>query len=95
MQPVHSGALVTYLRARHQTLRRALANSVGGLDRDAQAALRGLIVWVSLATHASARAEARLPQASLARDPSHPLDGWRAWRAARRASSGRGFRGRA
>jgi hypothetical protein len=79
------------VRERHRALRAAIAASVNALARDTQAALRGLIVWAALACAQSVRAQALLPRASLARDHHAPLDGWRAWRAARRADAGRGM----
>jgi len=90
-QPPFASALVSLLRERHRELRTALAASVNALPCAAQAPLRGLIVWAAIACAQSVRAQARLPRASLTRDHHAPLDGWRAWRAARRAQTGRGL----
>jgi phytoene synthase len=76
--------LAELLRHRHRELRAALGATLDALPAAARPALRGLIVWATIARVASARAEKRLPQASTPRDHHAPLDGWRAWRAARR-----------
>ena len=83
-QPPWPPALAELLRRRHRELRESLGAALQALPPAARPALRGLIVWADLACVASARAERRLPQASTARDHHAPLDGWRAWRAARR-----------
>jgi phytoene synthase len=90
-QPPWPAELSGLVRERHRELRAAIAASVNALARDTQAALRGLIVWAALACAQSMRAQALLPRASFARDHHAPLDGWRAWRAARRADAGRGM----
>jgi phytoene synthase len=77
-------ALTELLSRRHRELRTALTDTVDTLPAEPRRALRGLIVWVSLDCSASLRAEARLPGESRPRDHHGPLDGWRAWRAARR-----------
>jgi phytoene synthase len=83
-QPPWPPALAEALRHRHQELRAALGAALEALPVAARPALRGLVVWATMARVASARAEKRLPQASTPRDHHAPLDGWRAWRAARR-----------
>jgi len=90
-RPPWSAGLTALVGARHRALRTGLAASVAAFGGAQQAALRGLVVWAALATHASARAQARLPEAGRARDARAWSDGWRAWRAARRASAGRGL----
>lgn len=90
-RPPWSTSLAALVRARHRALRAALAASVEALGRAQQAALRGVVVWAAIAVHASVRAEAGLPDAGPARDPRVWSDGWRAWRAARRAAAGRGL----
>jgi 15-cis-phytoene synthase len=87
-QPPWPAHLAQLVRERHRQLRAALVASVNALAPASQAPLRGLIVWAALAASHSARAERDLPRASLARDHHAPLDGWRAWRAARRADAG-------
>jgi phytoene synthase len=82
-------ALAALLRARHRQLRAELAARVAALAPAAQPPLRALLVWAVLAHLGSRRAERRLPQALPSGDHHAPLDGWRAWRAARRADSGR------
>jgi 15-cis-phytoene synthase len=79
-----SPALAGLLRARHHALRAALAAAVGSLPPEACRPLRGLMVWATMACVVSERAQARLPRESSPRDHHAPLDGWRAWRAARR-----------
>jgi phytoene synthase len=83
-RPPWPPALTELLRNRHRELRAALTDTVDRLPAEPRRALRGLIVWVSLVCTASVRAEARLPYESRPRDHQGPLDGWRAWRAARR-----------
>ena len=63
--------------------------ALDALPPAARPLLRGLIVWATLACAGSARAEQRLPQADTARDHHAPLDGWRAWRVARRVDAQR------
>lgn len=88
-QPPWPAQLVQLLRARHRQLRVALAAGVGALARPEQAALRALMVWVALVARGSQRAARALPAALNSRDHQAPLDGYRAWRAARRADAGR------
>jgi phytoene synthase len=87
--PPWAAALAARLAERHQELRAQLARIVRALPPSAQSALRPLLVWAALAHLDSRRAERRLPQAPPASDHHAPLDGWRAWRAARRADAGR------
>jgi phytoene synthase len=88
-RPPWPGALTQLLRRRHRELRTALTDTVDALPAETRRALRGLIVWVSLACTASLRAAARLPGETRPRDHQGPLDGWRAWRAARRVDQQR------
>ncbi|GAC1458738.1 MAG: hypothetical protein PVSMB6_17990 [Steroidobacteraceae bacterium] len=88
-RPPWPEALADLLRRRHRQLRAALAVSVGGLPRDAQPQLRGLLVWARLTGQQSQRCERALPHAPGPRDHHGPLDPWRAWAAARRAAAGR------
>jgi phytoene synthase len=83
--------LAALLRARHQELREALGASVNALAPQARPPLRGVIVWAALACLQSQRAQARLPCASVPGEQQRLLDGWRAWRAARRAAAGHGL----
>jgi phytoene/squalene synthetase len=85
-QPPWPPALAELLRHRHQQLRASLGAALDALPPTARPALRGLIVWATLAGTASVRAERRLPRESTARDHHAPLDGWRAWRVARRVA---------
>ena len=87
-QPPWPQGLAEILRTRHRELRAELAAGVAGLPRQAQPALRGLLVWARLAAVQSQRGERALPRALKPRDHHHPLDSWRAWSAARRATSG-------
>jgi phytoene synthase len=86
-RPPWPPALADLLRHRHREVRGSLGAALAALPRAARPALRGLIVWATLACAASARAEKRLPQESTARDRHAPLDAWRAWRAARRVDA--------
>jgi len=83
-QPPWPRALADLLRARHRELRSALGAALEAVAPPLRKPLRGLIVWSALACTASVRAEKRLPQARGPRAQHAPLDGWRAWRAARR-----------
>jgi phytoene synthase len=85
-QPPWPAALAELVRHRHRELRAALGAALEALPRTARPTLRGLIVWAAITCAASARAEKRLPRESTARDDHAPLDGWRAWRAARRVN---------
>jgi len=87
-QPPWNAALVRVVRSRHRQLRAELAAAVAALAPDAQAPLRGLLVWAALTAAHSRRAERDLPHAGAAREHL-PLDGWRAWRTARRAQANR------
>jgi 15-cis-phytoene synthase len=82
-------ALSARLSERHAQLRAQLAAAVLALPRSAQAPLRPLLVWAALAHLESQRVARRLPEATRGGDHHGPLDGWRAWRAARRAGAGR------
>ena len=86
-QPPWPAPLAELLRHRHREVRTVLGVALEALPPAARSALRGVIVWATIACEASARAEKRLPQESTARDHQAPLDAWRAWRAARRVDS--------
>jgi phytoene synthase len=88
-QPPWPEALVRLLRARHGQLRLALAAAVGSLGAAEQAGLRGLMVWARILGAHSQRLMRALPRAPLSGDHRGALDGWQAWRAARRAAAGR------
>jgi len=88
-QPPWPAPLAELLRHRHRNLRTALGTALEALPPRARPELRGVIVWAVIACEASARAEKRLPEESTARDRQAPLDGWRAWRAARRVDAQR------
>ena len=90
-QPPWQSGLTALIEDRHRQLRAALRASVAALSPAAQSALRGVIVWAALDCAHSVRAQALLPRASLGREPQALFDGWRAWRAARRADAGRGL----
>jgi phytoene synthase len=87
-QPPWPEGLAALLRERHRQLRAALGASIAALAPAAQSAARGLIVWGALLASHSARAARDLPRAGLPREHHAALDGWRAWRAARRAQAG-------
>jgi phytoene/squalene synthetase len=88
-QPSWPAALSELVRTAHQHARAALALSANALPGREQPALRALLVWAALALARSQRTVGALPQALPAGDDHAPLDGWRAWRAARRADAGR------
>lgn len=81
--------LTGLVRARHRAARAALADSVAALAPDAQAPLRALLVWAAMLSAHSQRLERDLPRSAAPGEYRAPLDGWRAWRAARRAQRNR------
>jgi 15-cis-phytoene synthase len=81
--------LSEFVRASHQRARAALVLSVNALPAGDQQPLRALLVWAALACERSQRISAALPRILPTGDHHAPLDGWRAWRAARRADTGR------
>jgi phytoene synthase len=88
-QPPWLTPLAQLLAERQQALRRQLADSVAALPTARQPGLRGLLVWATLAAQLSSRAERALPQALSPGEDHGPLDGLRAWRAARQADRAR------
>ena len=89
-RPPWDDALAGLLRARHRTLRAALAAGVQALSPAGRSGLRGLLVWAAIITAHSVRAERSLPRGTSAPAAQPVRDAWRAWRAARRADAGRG-----
>lgn len=81
--------LTALLKERHQALRATIATRVATLAREEQMRLRGLLVWVTLTWRLSVRAEHALPNVIQPRRYDALADGWHAWRAARRAASGK------
>jgi len=81
--------LATLLATSHEALRAQLVREVATVQRKAQPAVRGLLVWAALAWRQSKRAQLALP------NPLQPGrfdtlgDAWVAWRAAQRAVRGR------
>jgi phytoene synthase len=88
-KPPWPAAMSQLLRERHQQLRAELARNLGTLNRQEQLALRGLLVWIWLASLSSRRAEAALPDSLRPRRFDAIADAWFAWSAARRATAGR------
>ena len=88
-RPRWGTALTALARRQHAEARSGLAVALAALSAPEQARLRAVLVWASLARTHSRRFEAALPRASLPGDHHAPLDGWRAWRAARQADAGR------
>jgi phytoene synthase len=87
--PPWPAPLATLLRERHQALRATLSECVGALGEEQQASFRGLLVWAALAWRQSACAQSALPSIMLPRRYHAVVDGWLAWRAARRATAGK------
>jgi 15-cis-phytoene synthase len=81
-------ALTVLVRAAHLQARAALAAAVAVLQPREQVALPALLVWAALAAAHSRRATHALPGASDPGEHHAALDGWRAWRAGRRAHAG-------
>jgi 15-cis-phytoene synthase len=90
-RPPYPAALAALLAARHQTLRQTLAAATAALAVPLQQKLRGLLVWIALTRQHSQKAERALPGAAPSCQHHAALDGWRAWRAARRATAGLGL----
>jgi 15-cis-phytoene synthase len=89
LSTAHWGARLSALaREQHAQARVRLATAVAALAAHEQRALRALLVWSALAHAHSLRVSAALPRASSPGEHSTPLDGWRAWRSARRADAG-------
>ena len=82
-------SLTRLLQRRHREGRGALAAGIAALAPHEQSALRALLVWATIVALQSQRVSAALPRATGTGDHHAPLDGWRAWRAARRAQAGR------
>jgi phytoene synthase len=90
LQAAHWPApLAALVRAQHAAARAALAQKLTPLTPAEQIALRALLVWAAIASVQSQRVVAALPRATSPGDHHAPLDGWRAWRAARQAAAGR------
>jgi phytoene synthase len=83
-RPPWTPALAALLQDRHEKLRAALGAAIASLAPEVRRPLRGLLVWATMSCLASQRAQSRLPRESRPREQHAPLDGWRAWRAARR-----------
>jgi len=88
-RPQWGAPLVQLATQRHAAARRALAQALAALAPRAQGPLRPLLVWAALEREHSRRGVRALPRATLPGDHHAPLDGWRAWRSARRADAGR------
>lgn len=80
--------LTPILTGRHEALRAQLARGVADVARTDQLIGRGLLVWTALAWRRSIRAQQALPGLASASRLETVADGWLAWRAARRATSG-------
>lgn len=87
-KPPWPAPLAALLRERHEALRATIANSVSCLGRGEQANSRGLLVWAGLAWRSSRRAQRALPNTVAPGRYDALVDGWQAWRAARRAVAG-------
>jgi 15-cis-phytoene synthase len=85
----HSPQLASLLSERHATLRSVLMSSIDRVPHTAQPPLRGLLVWANMTLRRSHQIVRALP------DPRQPqafdalADAWHAWRAARRAATGK------
>ena len=87
--PPWSHTLSAALAARHRTLRATVSACINALAPGEQAALRGVLVWLTLAIEHSRRTTQALPQPYTARRLDGLRDAWRAWRSARAAAAGR------
>lgn len=85
-RPPWPAPLCALLASRHRQLRAALEGAVTRVSLPVRGQLRGLIVWLALTCRHSQRAERALPHAAGGSESPALLDGWRAWRVARRAA---------
>lgn len=85
----HSAQLAALLRQRHEALRTLLADSIRTLATTAQPALRGLLVWATMAWHRSQQMQGALPGSQRPQRLDALADAWHAWRAARHALAGK------
>ncbi len=85
----HSAPLAALLSERHETLRSRLADSIASLTPTAQPALRGLLVWATMAWRRSRQLQSALPGSPRPQRLEALADAWHAWRAARHALAGR------
>ena len=88
-QPDWEAGLLGLVRAQHERARGALALAWGALPGTTQPPLRGPCVWSALTYRRSQRLAAALPRLPAAGEDAGPLEGLRAWRAARHAAAGR------
>jgi phytoene synthase len=88
-KPLWPDGLATLVRERHEALRAAMAASVNDVRQEEQPELRGLLVWASIDWQLSVRAQHALPDTAVVRRQHALAEGWRAWRAARRAMNSR------
>jgi len=88
-KPPWPAALSALLRKRHAALRASVAECLGSVTREEQREVRGVLVWAALAWQQSWRAQRALPNQIHAQRYHTLTDGWHAWRAARRAITGR------
>jgi phytoene synthase len=88
-KPPWPAALGALLSQRHEALRAAIRASIHSLGSEEQPRLRGLLVWAALAWHQSVRGQRALPNVSQPGRYHALSEGWRAWRAARRAAAGK------
>jgi phytoene synthase len=87
-KPPWPDALAEQLRSRHGSLRNNISRALVDVNREQQAAWRGLLVWVALAWRASQRAERALPERLSPGRFDAISDALFAWRIARRATIG-------
>ena len=88
-RPPWPDPLAEQLRARHKALRNNISRILIDVDGEQQPALRGLLVWATLACRSSQRAERALPDRLRPGRFDAISDAWFAWRIARQATMGR------
>jgi len=77
--------LAALLGERHEALRSILMQSIARVEREKQPALRGLLVWTTLAWRQSEQAQRNLPEPHKPTRLAALSDAWAAWRTARHA----------
>ncbi|HVO45472.1 MAG TPA: squalene/phytoene synthase family protein [Steroidobacteraceae bacterium] len=81
--------LAKLIAERHAALRADLARAVADLSASEQLTLRGLLAWTALAVRESRQSERALPGVHEPGRLDTLAETWCAWRAARRATTGR------
>jgi phytoene synthase len=88
-QATLDAAAAALVRTEIERARRELARAIAALQAHEQASLRALLVWAGVTALQARRVLHDLPRLALPGEHRALLDGWHAWRIARRAAQGR------